>query len=303
MLITYERFGAVTLPIYDPSEPIGSFLSRSSYAALPGGGAFRSYGDQQAPRGPRTVRRTGLLLEQSLEALDSAFAALVAKRGRVDRLYGRRANGDVVWTHAELVSVEALREPRSLFRFAEYVALDVDTEFSVFAGPWYGTEHGGENWEWDSDVAWDSGVAWEQRTGEVFTITPGTLNTNVVTNAGNATTRIVTYTITVPGGAGAIAPVGDDPSITIRTVPAEDVSLTSQLDYYGTIADGAELVIDAGSMSITNGGVGDYAHLAFGVSHTIGGWVVLGPGVNSIQTLYTGATNAILTVDFSDSWE
>lgn len=301
MLLTYERFGTLTLPIYDPSEPIGSFPSRLSYADLPGGGAFRAYGNAQAPAASRTLRRSGMLLAETLDALDTALAALVAKRGKVDRLYGRWPNGDLVWTMAELADVAAVREPRTLFRFTQYVALDVETEFVLFAPPWYGDEHG-EGWTFDSGKYFDTGLVFDQALGDTFTLLGGVTNVNTITNGGNATVRNVTYTLTAPIGGDIVPSAPGLSSVTINTVPA-DISQASQLQYFNTIAAGDSLIIEAGRQAIYNNSTPDYANLDFGSGHVIGGWIELGPGENSLQVFYTGPDGATLLCTYSDGWE
>lgn len=297
MLMTYERFGAVALPRYDPSEPIGSFPSRSSYAALPGGGAFRLYGDRQAPRGPRTVRRTGLLLQDSLEALDTAFAALVAQRGRVDRLYGRRADGTVVWTPAELVSVEALSEPRTLFRFVRYVALDVDTEFTLFSGPWYGNQHGA-NWVLDSSNFLDTGLVLDQAVGDTFTLSHTGVTACAVTNGGNA--AIANAVLLITAGSAAITGV----SISSTGPDGND---QAQLLYAGTINATKTLRIDSGRQAVEHnnagGYIGDYAQFELDTGHVIAEWLRLDPGTTTLEVTITSSQDATMLVTFSDGHE
>jgi hypothetical protein len=296
MLLTYERFGALVLPQYDPSEPIGAFGSRSSYLDLPASGSYRGYGDEQSPQGTRIIRRAGTILGSSLDEVDVAFAELCAARGTAQRLYGRRPDGRVVWTMAELSSVEALREPRALFRGCPEVALVVDTEFVLYDPPWRGSAHG-DGWRFDDGEYFDSGLVFDEQVDDVYALFASGDNGVHLLNAGNATTRDAVLVIVA----------GPQP-ITGVTITSTSPAGAAQADiiYSGTFGANKTLRIDCGRQAIehdTSGvWVGDYEHLAFGPNHTIAGWLDLDPGTTELIVRLTTTWDATFKAYFSDGW-
>lgn len=298
MLLTYERFGAITLPIYDPSEPIGAFGARASWQDLPQGGAARGYGASRAVPNAREVRRIGTLLGASLAEVDTAFAALVAACGTVSRLYARRPDGTIVWTLAELSSVDALREPRTLFRGCPDVALDVETALTLGNPPWRGARHG-PGWTFDSGQFFDAGLVFDEAIGDVYTgLIANTLTPCVVPNDGNATVHDAILEITA--GSAAITGV-------VITSVVGSVFTQAHLVYSGSVPAGQVLRIDAGAQSIGVGAAGsiltgDYAHLTFGADHALAGWLDLPPGSITLNITVTSAQNATLTMRYSDGW-
>lgn len=292
MLLTYERFGTLTLPIYDPSEPIGAFAARSSFLDLPAGGASRGYGTERAAPETRTIRRVGTLLGASLTEVDTALTALVAACRTVDRLYARRPDGALVWTMAELASVDALREPRTLFRGCPDVALTVETEFVLYAPPWYGEQHG-EAWTFDSGEIFDTGMVLDQALGDVFTLSHAAPTVIEVVNAGNA--PVDTVFIEVTPGAG---------DITAFSLYSDDGAIT-QADWVwnGMVPTLEALLIDAGAQSITvTNGTEVYSGMVFQPGHSISGWLRLNPGTTEITIVLASATDATMVLTFADGW-
>jgi|GEM_PF-1338515 len=289
MLLTYTQFRGVPLPIYDPVEGVGGWPARSSYTDMAGDGAFRLYGAQRSPRATRTERRQGMLLIEdtgsdptvALAALDSAFGALKAEIGRTGRLDAQGGGGNAYWTDAELLDVRATAEPRTLFRFRRYVALDVETELILPTPFWYGNRHGTGGWTWDSGVAWDSGYLWDDVADQyTLDVSPKTLN---IANDGNLPVKNAILTVTAAGTP-----------ITNLIIGIGAATCT----YAGTIAVGQSLVIDTGAMSVTNTGVGDYAN--FTPPATQAEWLVLQPGNNDVVVTRTGGANATILFEFSD---
>jgi len=296
VLLSYERFGAIALPIYDPSEPVGASGTRASYLDLPAGGAYRGYGVEQAPQGARVLRRTGTMLGASLVEVDVAFAALCAARGTVQPLYARRPDGSVVWTMAELSSVDALREPRALFRGCPEVALDVDTEFVLYDPPWRGSAHG-DGWTFDAGYHFDAGLVFDEQTGDVFNLSASSMTIFSLVNAGNAT--ILDPIFEVRASTVGIS------QVSIRTI-GPDGSDQARLLYTGAIFPGHTLRIDAGRQAVetndTGAYVGDYAHFTLDAGHLIPGWLQLDPGTTVVEVTITSTTDAILTAIYSDGW-
>lgn len=296
MLITYERFGALPLPIYDPSEPIGAFGARGSFLDLPEGGASRGAGAGSAAASPREITRVGTLLGASLDEVDTAFADLVAACRTQERLYARRPDGRVVWTMAELARVDALREPRRLFRGCPDVALDVEMAFVLLSPPWSGSRHG-RGWALDSGEAFDIGLVFDEQLGDIFPLTAGLATSCALNNAGNATARDVL--LIIQAGASPIS------QVVLTSTSATGVK-QADLEYNGVIASNASVVIDAGAQSLTNtsGGTvtGDYANLSLRPGHALAGWLVLDPGITDVQITVVSLQAATLYAFYSDAW-
>lgn len=296
MLVTYERFGALTLPIYDPSEPIGAFSARGSFLDLPEGGASRGAGSGRAAASPRELTRVGTLLGASLAEVDTAFAQLVAAARTQDRLYARRPDGRIVWTMAELARVDALREPRRLFRGCPDVALDVEMAFVLFSPPWSGSRHG-RGWTFDAGESFDSGLVFDEALGDIFTLTAGLATSCLLENAGNATGRDVT--LIIAAGAAPITQV-----LVTSTSPAGVKQ--ADFEYNGTIASNYALRIDAGAQAIelnTSGEwTGDYTNLYLRPDHALAGWLVLDAGTTDVRVTIVSLQNATLYAFYSDAW-
>lgn len=73
--------------------------------------------------------------------------------------------------------------------------------------------------------------------------------------------------------------------------------------YTGTVASGQDLVIDTGAQTVTNNGVGDYAHFNLTSNHVIDEWVRFQPGDNPLTvTLVGGATDSQMLPEYYDAW-
>jgi hypothetical protein len=276
MLVTYETFRDVPLPEYDPIEPVGSWPVRSSYTDLASDGSYRLNGSDRSKKGRKTLRRTGTLLvpivttdQQALIDLWSVFALLEAEQGNTGRLYGRTPIGTRVWTQAELSDVQVVRQPRDVFRFRHYVALDVDTEFILNTPAWYAESPAsilGVDL-FDDD---DEDLATVGAEGDAI----GGTSTFFLTSTGNLPSTRVVFTIT--SGTGTIT----DAIIT-------NVTTGHVLMWTGTLGPGEALVINAGNERVRVDGVLDWSGLTEPPDKER--WFEIVPGDNA------------MTVDLTDS--
>lgn len=200
MLVTYERFNAAPLPLYDPSEPLDSWPVRSLLFDVASGGAYRANGLQRSTQGQKTIRRRGTFLESTLAELQDALALLEVEVGNTGRLWGRTGSGEVVWTPAELTAVRAVSEPRSTFRYQSYVALDVETELVLPSTAWYAETP----IDFVAEDLYDEGESDLPTLGAEGTGVGGMVEWLVINEGNINSTRIV---VTITSGTGTISAV------------------------------------------------------------------------------------------------
>lgn len=277
-----ERFGTTVLPTCETRTDLGyGGPLRTAYTELSSGGAFDSLGDAAAIRGAWAIALAGELVETTRSALQTALAALRARRGQRDRLYRRLADNEVQWATARLVDLKAPATPDNVLYQA------VELHWLVGDPTWSGRHHGA-GWTLDSGIFLDTGYGLDEG-ADRFTLTGGGSTVCAVTNGGNAPVAAVKLTIT----AGSS-------NITQMTVSGTG----SQGKYNGTIAAGKSLVVDMGALSVVNDGAADYAHWTLTGSQTIDDWLRLLPGANNITiALVGGGAGSTALFEFSDGWE
>lgn len=293
MLITYETFRGVPLPVYDPSEPLGSWPVRSTYTDLSSGGSYRANGTQRSTKGRRTIRRSGTLLQEvtttdaaALTALRAAFARIEAEAGNSGQLVGLTETGLRVWTPAELTSIAATAEPRQLYRFRRYVALDVDTEFVLPSPAWYGetlTVHEMHDL-YDDDGSSLMLMGVEGRPlGDPVTFR--------LVNEGNLPASRVA--VTIESGTGTITAI----ELTNETTGHV---LTWASPPGAALAPGDVLIIDAGTRRVTVNGAGDWSGFTEDVDHER--WLELAPGINEMRLEWTDSATDDTSVPSVAYW-
>lgn len=275
-----ERFGTVTLPVYNPDGDIGPSPSRSGTVNIPGG-AYDAYGNDQAPRETTTITRRCTLIEDTPAALQTALDELRSLRGKRDRLYARMQDDTVRWHWARLLRVVVPKKPGNV------VNQEIELIFELPPIWWYG-ERTGDGWVLDAGEYFDAGLTLDE-SGGLFTLNTSPKNVTI-NNGGNATVTNAVITVTAAGT-----------DITALTIAK---SGETQLVYSGTIAVGQALVIDCGAWSVENNGSDDYANFALGASHAIEEWLHLSPGNNTITVTKTGGSAAsTIGIEFYDGWE
>jgi hypothetical protein len=273
------RFGNVNLEHYNQVENIGSGDTPTAYQSLPEGGALDHFGDQQ--KHPGAVERTiSRRLRGSTPAdLEQKYALLLSLRGKRDRLYRRTISGDIHWQYARLVSVSAQRS----YEQTKYgIIQDLDLRFITQEAFWRGDLGG--TWYFDSGEYFDSGLSFDSGQTYALTTSPTEITISTSDDVGCADIRALRIRVTV--GSEAIT------SITIARDGGES------LTFDGTIAAGKSLIVDTGTMQITNDGVDAYDDLTLSPTADLAAWFALRPGSNPITVTFTGGGTGS-TIDFS----
>jgi hypothetical protein len=259
-----ERFGTVTLPIYDPQIDVGTGGSAAATLNLPGGRVYDGLGGEQAARAATHIRLRGTLLGATPEELDAAYDDLRRWRGRRDQLWRRRADGSEQWCLARLLEVKATRQAQ------HWRHLEVDLEFLMLSPVWYGDSHGQPP---------------EQPV--ILDVSPKTVTMH---NGGNAPVANAVLTLTAQGG-----------TITEVTIAVLGVS---EMRWNGTLSVGQQLVIDCGARSVKKAGSDAYGGFSLTENHRIDDWLRLMPGDNPVEVELTGGgSTSTLQACYWDGWE
>jgi hypothetical protein len=278
------RFGTVDLEHYNQVDAIGSGATPTNYLLLPDGGALDNFGSMQ--KYPGAVERIkSLRLRSDTEAaLETLYFQLLALRGKRDKLYRRTASGDIHWQYARLVEIAAQRSyEKTIFKFIQ----DLDLRFVTQEATWRG-DLGGV-WYLDSGEYLDSGLAFDS--GETYTLdgSPKAITVTIGTDAGRMATRALQ--IRVMAGSAPIT------SITIARAGGES------LTFGASIAAGDVLLIDTGSMQVTNDGVDAYDDLTLSPTADLASWFALAPGSNALTVTYTGGgTGSTISFQYYEAW-
>lgn len=275
---SFERFGMLTLPIYNresSQSPVAANLRLVSTAA----GAFDSDGSgrsaQQFPHGLTVV---ALVSEDASADQRAALDALRAAVGT--RAYLYRVADDDSTIHRALCRLAAMTVERS---YSEHGYQPVTLQFQQLAG-WQGASNSA--WVLDSGEFFDDGLALDV-TGYSWPI-GATLTLRSVSNGGNLPVTDVRFTITA-GATGLTNPILSGGGMDLR--------------WTGTIAATKTLVIDCGALSVLNDGADAYSGLALGSNHALEHWCRLQPGVTEIELAITGTlTGATWAIAFRDRW-
>lgn len=278
------RFGLIELEHYNQVDAIGSGATPTAYQNLPEGGALDDFGDQQ--KHPGAVERTkSMRLRGTTEAaLETLYFQLLALRGKRDRLYRRTSQGDIHWQYARLVEVTAQRNfEQTKYRFIQ----DLDLRFITQEAFWRG-DLGGV-WYLDSGEYLDSGLAFDS--GEIHNLdgSPKAITITIGTDTGRGPSRALRIRVTA----------GSAPITTITIARAGGESLT----FGASIAAGDVLLIDTGTMQVTNDGVDSYDDLTLSPTADLASWFALEPGSNSLTVTYTGGgTGSTIDFNYYEAW-
>ncbi len=265
------RFGTIDLQHYNQVDAIGSGVTPTAYQNLPEGGALDLFGSQQKHPGAVERSKSMRLTATTDAALETIFMQLLALRGKRERLYRQTSSGDIHWQYARLVEVTAERN----YEMAKFKRLqDISLRFVTQEAFWRG-DLGGV-WYFDSGEYFDSGLAFDS--GQVYSLTTSptsfAISVGTVTDAGRAAIRAVRMAI--DAGASSMS------AITIARTGGESITFS------GTILANKTLVIDTGTMQVTNDGVDAYDDLTLSPTADLAAWFALEPGSNTITVTFTG---------------
>lgn len=277
-------FGFVDLEHYNQVDAVGSGSTPVSYRSMPEGGALDGFGSQQ--KHPGMVERTkSIRLRGSTEtSLEQLYFGLLSLRGKRDRLYRRTVSGDIHWQYARLVEVTANRSyEHSRYRFIQ----DLELRFVTQEAFWRG-DYGGE-WLLDSGEYFDTGLAFDSAQMYNLDSSPTEITISIGTEAGRAPTRAVRIKVTA--GSSAIT------AITITRAAGES------LIFDGTIDAGKTLIIDTGTMQVTNDGADAYDDLSLSPTADLAVWFALEPGDNDLTVTFTGGgTGSTIEFNYYEAW-
>jgi hypothetical protein len=278
------RFGLINLEHYNQVDVVGSGPTPTAYQALPEGGAIDLFGSHQ--KHPGTVERTKSIRLRGVTqaALETLYFQLLALRGTRNRLYRETATGDIHWIYARLVEVSAQRSyEQTKFRFIQ----DLDLRFETQEAHWRGNLGG--VWVLDAGEYLDSGLAYDS--GETYALngSPKAITITTSNSVGRAAVRALQIRVT----AGS-APIT---AITIARTGGES------LTFGASIAAGKVLLIDTGTMQVTNDGVDAYNNITLSPSADLAAWFSLAAGDNPITVTYTGGgTGSTIDFTYYEAW-
>lgn len=282
MTYRLERFGALELAIYDVTDDVGTFPTRSALIPLPGGGFYDLYGGEDAPRDNTVIRRRMSFFESTKADLVEGYYDLRAMVGKRDKLYRRRADGTVEWCYARLRHVPAQRTARQNFH------QPVECIWEMASDIWYGEEHG-STWTFDSGEFFDTGLFFDPTADTLFTLTT-TSEACACPNDGNRVVTNAIITITAAGSA-------------ITEVTIISVSAGISLKYVGNIAAGQALVINCGAKSVKDNGTDSYSGFTLESGHTQEEWLPLEPGTTTLTVARTGGNgSSTIRFEYSDGY-
>lgn len=284
------QFGTTVLPQYSAEANVGTMRMQSSIRELPGGGVWRAQGIQRSGRAPSTVTKRCSFAEDTDADMRTTYNELRALVGTVDRLWRVWDDADTPeWVWAEMREVDSTRQKGMVSH------LEVDLEFAVLSPAWLGTHHA-EAWSVTIPPQIIVGDGHTLGSGSTIALGPPAIPTvQVINNNGNTIVRDGVITITA--GDAAITSV----SVLVTSLAAASIS---EWLFSNNILAGQELVVDAGTWTVTNNGVDAYSGFTLASNHNHDGLLVLGPGANGAVITYAGGgVGSTFLCDFHDSWE
>lgn len=260
-------FGLVSLEYYDPIDDVGSGDTPSSYLSLPDGGAIDNFGSLQKHPGVVERIKTITIYDDSDETATNLYLQLLALRGKRDRLYRRMLTGDIHWMYARLKEVKAKRDG-----FSQKLELRFETQDAFWRGEL------SRQWYFNDGEYFDTGLSLNSGQSYPLTTSPTSITISIgeSTDPGRAPVRAIEMTISA--GASAMS------SITIARSNGESIT------FNGTINANKQLLIDTGSMQITNDGVDAYNNLVISPTADLATWFSFMAGDNEITITFTGGS-------------
>lgn len=279
MSYTLQRFGAITLPLYNRKTDATPVQPRVAVVAT-AAGSFDAWGSERAaPKFPHTITLACIVAEDTTGALRTAIDALRAAVGTRATLY-RSADDDgaVQRCNARLIDMDYQREPKH--RIHQTLKL-VWQQLDAWSGDRY------EDWVLDDGFSLDDGYLLD--TGAI-TFSPPTAGEFTV--GGNLSALDVRLTITFDA-------TDTDPCYVI----AADGGICLAID--GPWADGDVLYIDSQARTITLNGNDAYSRLdldaGYGAyDHTATEWMPLAPGFQQILVVNAAADEA--SFEYVEAW-
>lgn len=276
-MYTFDRFGAITLPLYNRTSVQSPAPAREAIVQTIAG-AFDSDGSGRSmPKWPQTLSLRCIVAEDSKATQRTVLDALRAAVGLRGKLY-RIADSDASSQRApcRLVALEVERNQKDL------TTQEVQLRFQQL-GPWQGTVHSGP-WTLDSGVLLDEGYALDVSSSVYTFSTPTTV---WLSNGGNLPHSDVIMAVTATSG----------------TLYALGITATgADMVWSGVLNAGHQLLVDFGAQAVTVDGNDAYAGLELTDNHTIEEWLLLNPGANSLYLNPVGGATVQVTFQYVDRW-
>lgn len=282
-----ERFGTITLPIYNTEWPLAPVPARTSFVDT-SSGVFDNDGDgRNEQQFPFALPYSGIIWEDALLDTRASLDLLRVAVGTRKKLYRRARDNDEIHT-----CIARLSSAPQTWPYSQKGWFVVQLNFEQLT-PWRGGYHDG--WTLDDGVLFDEGHTLDEVEAifELDYAAPGvqTFNTVVVPNGGNLPVRDVIISIT-PGNSP------------ITQLEINNETTICYPYYLGTIDVGDTLVIDAGACSVTDpiNRYNDFGLLT-PTFHKNEHWFELAPEDNTIVVAKKGGgTGTIIQFSFRDGW-
>ncbi len=274
----FDRFGAITLPLYNRQTNQAPAAARTAIVQTIAG-AFDSDGAGRSPaKFPHNLMLRCVVAESTAAAQRIALDTLRQAVGLRGNLY-RLADVDSSSQRAlcRLVAMDLERNASK-----DKATQEVVLRFSQ-QGPWLGTVHSGP-WTLDSGVLLDEGYALDVSSSIYTFATPTTV---WLTNDGNLPHSDVIMSVKATSG-----------TLNALGITAAGVDMV----WSGVLNAGHELVIDFGAQSVTVDGNDAYSGLELTNNHIIEEWLVLNPGANSLYLNPVGGATIRVVFQYVDRW-
>lgn len=271
------QFGSTAIPGYQGTFNKSAAVQPTTLRTL--GGSFDGAGSGVAlPVLPYPLTYTGLVVHATdTTQVRIGLDALSALRGKIDRLWLHTADGDHRWAWARLMNVSPD------MKVTDRAAVQFVLTFEV-RSIWNGTAHSGGLT--DTGYLFANGLYLDATGAEALT---SATNNIVITNGGN-----------VAVDNCGIVIVAATSNITALTVGITNIC---EFTFSAPIVVGTNLIIDCGSKTVLNVGVGAYQYLARTANHHIEPWLRLAAGANTVRlTIAGGTTDSSVRFVFSDGW-
>lgn len=287
-----DRFGTVDLPDCSVTSDMGSLGTLETGVMVAGGFLFDSYGTDRAPTAQTTIQYRGTMVEATEAELETAYRALLAKRGDLDKLYRYwpSSGSTYEWVYARLMAVRAQYAVRGPGR--QRIITGLSADFAVRSLHWNGLGHG-DDWQFDDGYYFDSGLTLDMATDDEFTLATGTTDCTV-NNAGDVPTSNVIIRVYQNGSTALTSLVFSIGSGIFTWSNGSGLGLSNYLE------------IDTGTKQVRNVGLSvtdEYDNFTLSAYNDYEDWIELPPGDTTVRIVKTGgqAADTALFI-FSDAY-
>lgn len=280
----YTTFNGVWLPDAMPEDDLGAGAAKSTILATPGG-AFDYLGSTRYNPRRQAISYRGtyvggidyltdengdFIVDEAGNRIIGSFDAEIDLRDKLDTLKAQIGQRGQLIRQAEADGSRQYKVARLLDLRHLRTVRDVDRIAAL-------------ELQFEAD-----GRPWRAVNQSTVTATLAANATTTVTVGPGGTETINDAILSITANGGSVT------ALTIELAPSVEIS-------FGTIANGSELVIDCGALTVRLNGVDAYDQFALESGHTVGGWLPLQPGSNAVAFTLTGGP-ADLSLTYRDQW-